>query len=147
MGMLVVQGCARIIRRPPAFTNASRKQPDMEWIAVYFGIGVVAGTLAGMLGVGGGGLIVPMMVAVFAAQDFPRAEILHLAVGTSMASIIFTSIAEGSYFGELTALDGAPRSLCVYARTRAALAMMAILGLERLRLMACCPVCEKAALV
>jgi uncharacterized membrane protein YfcA len=65
----------------------------MEWIAVYFAIGVVAGTLAGMLGVGGGGLIVPMMVAVFAAQEFPRAEILHLAVGTSMASIIFTSIA------------------------------------------------------
>ena len=65
----------------------------MEWIAVYFAIGVVAGTLAGMLGVGGGGLIVPMMVAVFAAQEFPRAELLHLAVGTSMASIIFTSIA------------------------------------------------------
>lgn len=46
--------------------------------------------------------------------------------------IIFTSLAEGSYFGELTALDGAPRSLCVYARTPATLAMMPAAMFRRL---------------
>lgn len=38
--------------------------------------------------------------------------------------IVFSTIPEGSYFGELMALDGAPRSLCVYARTPARLAAM-----------------------
>lgn len=38
--------------------------------------------------------------------------------------IIFSAIPKGGYFGELTALDPGPRSLCVYARTAAELATM-----------------------
>ncbi len=61
------------------------------WL-VYAGIGGVAGVLAGLLGVGGGVVIVPMLVALFTTQHFAPASILHLAVGTSLASIVFTSI-------------------------------------------------------
>lgn len=48
--------------------------------------------LAGLLGVGGGLIIVPVLAFVFAAQHFPEAYILHMALGTSLASIAFTSI-------------------------------------------------------
>jgi len=58
----------------------------------YLGTGAFAGVLAGLLGVGGGVVIVPLLVFTFTAQHLPEAYILHLALGTSLASIIFTSI-------------------------------------------------------
>lgn len=63
----------------------------MEWIA-YLVLGLVAGFVAGLLGVGGGLIIVPVLVFIFAAQHFPEQYAMHLALGTAMASIIFTSI-------------------------------------------------------
>lgn len=63
----------------------------MEWL-FYLGTGAFAGVLAGLLGVGGGVIIVPLLVFTFSAQHLPEAYILHLALGTSLASIIFTSI-------------------------------------------------------
>lgn len=63
----------------------------MEWL-FYLGTGAFAGVLAGLLGVGGGVIIVPLLVFTFTAQHLPEAYILHLALGTSLASIIFTSI-------------------------------------------------------
>jgi uncharacterized membrane protein YfcA len=59
----------------------------------YIGLGVVAGILAGLLGVGGGIVIVPMLVFTFAAQHLPAEHIQHLALGTSLATIVFTSVA------------------------------------------------------
>jgi len=61
-------------------------------IALYCGVGAVAGVLAGLLGVGGGLVIVPMLVFCFTLQSFSPESIMHIALGTSMASIIFTSI-------------------------------------------------------
>lgn len=61
-------------------------------ILIYAVLGSVAGVLAGLLGVGGGIVIVPMLSIAFAMQHFPHEVIMHLALGTSMASIIFTSI-------------------------------------------------------
>ena len=58
----------------------------------YLGVGVIAGLLAGLLGVGGGLVIVPMLVFCFARDGIPNEVIMHLALGTSMASIIFTSV-------------------------------------------------------
>ncbi len=64
------------------------------WIAAYLALGAFAGVFAGMLGIGGGLVLVPALTLMFAAQaQFPAGEILHLALGTSMASIIFTAIA------------------------------------------------------
>jgi uncharacterized protein len=61
-------------------------------ILTYLGVGVVAGVLAGLLGIGGGLVIVPMLVFVLGSQNIPHEHIMHIALGTSMASIIFTSV-------------------------------------------------------
>jgi uncharacterized membrane protein YfcA len=62
-------------------------------LVTYIGLGVAAGLLAGLLGVGGGIVIVPMLTFTFAFQHFPPEHIQHLALGTSLATIVFTSIA------------------------------------------------------
>ena len=61
-------------------------------LLLYLVLGVASGTLAGLFGVGGGIIIVPVLVLSFAAQGFDAAFLTHLAVGTSLATIIFTSI-------------------------------------------------------
>jgi len=62
------------------------------WWLAYLGLGAFAGFFAGLLGIGGGSLMVPVLVMLFAAQGFPSGEVMHLALGTSMATIFFTSI-------------------------------------------------------
>ena len=64
----------------------------MEYFLLYILLGAVAGVLAGLLGIGGGLVIVPMLTFAFTAQGLDPNHILHLALGTSLASIIFTSI-------------------------------------------------------
>jgi uncharacterized membrane protein YfcA len=61
-------------------------------LAIYAAVGSVAGILAGLLGIGGGLVIVPMLVYCFSLQAIPGQMIMHLALGTSMASIMFTSV-------------------------------------------------------
>lgn len=62
-------------------------------LAVYVAVGCVAGLLAGLLGVGGGLVIVPMLNLCLAwDRSVPEAHIMHLAVATSMASILFTAV-------------------------------------------------------
>jgi uncharacterized membrane protein YfcA len=63
-----------------------------EWWPAYLAIGAVVGFLAGLLGIGGGAIIVPLLVAVYTAQGLPLEHILHVALGTSMATIFFTSL-------------------------------------------------------
>jgi uncharacterized membrane protein YfcA len=63
-----------------------------QWLLVYIAIGAFIGFFAGMLGMGGGGIQVPLTTMAFAAQSFPREHILHAALGTAMATVIFTSI-------------------------------------------------------
>ncbi len=53
--------------------------------------GAVAGVLAGLLGVGGGIVIVPMLFHVFLALRIDPGVAMQVAVGTSLATIIFTS--------------------------------------------------------
>ena len=55
-------------------------------------IGAIAGLLAGLFGVGGGAIIVPLLIFIFSVQGFPEASIVHLAIGTSFATIVITSI-------------------------------------------------------
>lgn len=61
-------------------------------LLIYLGVGVVAGLLAGLFGIGGGLVIVPMVVFCLTWQGIPQEYVMHLALGTSMASIIFTSV-------------------------------------------------------
>jgi hypothetical protein len=64
----------------------------MIWIISYIVLGAAVGVLAGLLGVGGGLIIVPALSFLFTAQGFAPEHILHLALGTSLASIMFTSV-------------------------------------------------------
>jgi uncharacterized membrane protein YfcA len=61
-------------------------------LLTYCVVGAIAGILAGLLGIGGGLVIVPMLVYVFALNNIPPELTMHLALATSMASIMFTSI-------------------------------------------------------
>lgn len=58
----------------------------------YILMGALAGILAGLLGIGGGLVIVPILYFCFTLQNIPHEVMMHLALGTSLASIIFTSI-------------------------------------------------------
>ncbi len=64
----------------------------MGWWLLYLVLGAAVGFLAGLLGIGGGAVVVPMLVFVFTAQGLPAEHILHIALGTAMATIMFTSI-------------------------------------------------------
>jgi uncharacterized membrane protein YfcA len=56
-------------------------------------LGVFAGVLAGLLGVGGGLIIVPVLVWLFHSHpDIAPVSIMHLALGTSSATIMITAI-------------------------------------------------------
>lgn len=55
-------------------------------------VGSVAGVLAGLMGLGGGLIIVPILAWVFSAQGFAENLIMLMAVATSLATIVFTSI-------------------------------------------------------
>ena len=64
---------------------------NLYWFA-YIVLGATAGFFAGLMGVGGGTVLVPILAMIFAAQHFPSEHVLHLALGTSMAVIAFTSV-------------------------------------------------------
>lgn len=61
-------------------------------ILYYLLTGAAAGFAAGLLGIGGGLIIVPVLYLVFSRQNIDAAHIMHLALATSLASIVFTSI-------------------------------------------------------
>ena len=61
-------------------------------IETYLILGMIAGTLAGLLGVGGGLIIVPILFEVFTRLEFDSGICMHLAIATSLATIIVTSI-------------------------------------------------------
>jgi uncharacterized membrane protein YfcA len=65
----------------------------MEWYGAYLLLGAAAGLFGGMFGLGGGTLLVPVLLFLFDAQHFPAEYAMHLALGTSMATIIFTAMA------------------------------------------------------
>lgn len=64
---------------------------DLQWMLAYLALGAVVGFFAGLLGVGGGGIMVPALTALFAAQGLPFEHLIHVSLATSMAAIVVTS--------------------------------------------------------
>lgn len=54
-------------------------------------VGVVAGIFAGLLGIGGGAVTVPLLLWTFAAQGFDDDVATHIALATSLAAMVITS--------------------------------------------------------
>ena len=61
-------------------------------LAVFLALGAFVGFLAGLLGIGGGFTIVPVLMEVFEREGVLTAHILPLAIGTSAATIVFTAV-------------------------------------------------------
>lgn len=72
----------------------------MEFIAelisptllLYVALGAFAGVMAGLLGVGGGLIIVPVLAWILHGQQVSDALVMHMAIGTSLATIVVTSL-------------------------------------------------------
>lgn len=62
------------------------------WLG-YAGIGALSGLLAGIFGIGGGFIIIPSLLFVFSLQGVAPEVAMHLAVGTSLASIVVSGSA------------------------------------------------------
>ncbi len=63
-----------------------------DWWWAYLAVGAFVGFFAGLLGIGGGAAMVPVLALIFAAKQFPAAHAVHLALGTAMATMLFTSV-------------------------------------------------------
>lgn len=59
----------------------------------YLMIGAVAGILGGLLGIGGGVITVPCLLYIFHLLNFPQPYIMHMAIATSLAAMIFNTAA------------------------------------------------------
>jgi uncharacterized membrane protein YfcA len=59
---------------------------------LYPVFGGIAGILAGLLGVGGGIVVVPIVFFIFTSQGFPQEYTMQMALATSLGSIMFTSV-------------------------------------------------------
>jgi uncharacterized membrane protein YfcA len=60
---------------------------------LYVALGAFAGFMAGLLGVGGGGILVPLLASVFTYQGISADNVVHLALGTSLACMIISATA------------------------------------------------------
>ena len=65
---------------------------DMQTIFYFLVLGSFVGIVSGLFGIGGGGIIVPVLTTIFLAHGFDEHNVVHMALGTSMAIIIVTSI-------------------------------------------------------
>lgn len=66
---------------------------DLSLVGALLVLGGAVGFLAGLLGIGGGMTMVPLLTIVFTRQGFAPDHIVHMAVATATATILFTSVA------------------------------------------------------
>ena len=64
----------------------------MSDLSILLLMGALAGVLAGLLGVGGGIIVVPVLILVFEHQGVSQDVLMHVALGTSLATIVVTSL-------------------------------------------------------
>ncbi len=62
--------------------------PEIQYLLIYLAAGCFVGFFAGLLGIGGGSVMVPILSMTFAARGFSTDHVIHMALATSMATII-----------------------------------------------------------
>ncbi|WP_299770242.1 sulfite exporter TauE/SafE family protein [uncultured Pseudoteredinibacter sp.] len=80
---------------------------------IYAVLGVFAGIIAGLFGVGGGIIIVPVLIYSFGLLGFPAEHMVHMAIATSLACIVTTSVSSIYAHHKKGAVDWALVSLMV----------------------------------
>jgi uncharacterized membrane protein YfcA len=65
---------------------------DWSLLPVLLALGAIVGFLAGLLGIGGGMTLVPLLTIIFTAESFPSDYLVHMAVATSTATMVFTAL-------------------------------------------------------
>src|SRR5947208_6370050 len=66
---------------------------DLLWLAAaVLAAGIVTGILAGLFGIGGGAVIVPVLFEVFRVFGVPEEVRMQLCIGTSLAIIVPTTL-------------------------------------------------------
>jgi uncharacterized membrane protein YfcA len=96
VGCAVARGNANVKGSIDGRQHATRaaRAALMEWglIAELLLMGTCGGFLAGLLGIGGGMILVPFIAMIFTARQFAPELVLHMAIATSLATILFTSV-------------------------------------------------------
>lgn len=64
----------------------------MTIILIYLSAGLVTGLLSGLFGIGGGILMVPVLLFVFAIQGVADTVAIHVAIASSLGAIVFTAV-------------------------------------------------------
>ena len=66
---------------------------DPALVGAFLLLGAIVGFLAGLLGLGGGMTMVPLLTFVFTREGFAQEHVVHMAIATATATILFTSVA------------------------------------------------------
>jgi len=65
----------------------------MTYLPYYLLLGSISGLMAGLLGIGGGLIVVPVLLFLFELQNFSSDIAMHMSIGTSPATVTITSVA------------------------------------------------------
>ena len=68
----------------------------VDEIFIFGALGILAGLLAGMIGIGGGLIMVPVLIGTFINLGFADEIIIQLAIGTAISCIIFTGLSSAN---------------------------------------------------
>lgn len=91
--------------------------------AALFATGLTAGLLAGLLGIGGGIVVVPVLFYIFSLFGFDQGVAMHMAVGTSLGTMVPTSIMSARSHYQRGAVD-----MALFKRWAPAVVVGVVLG-------------------
>ena len=75
----------------PRVVAALSLAPEVVPWVTYAALGVFVGFFSGLLGIGGGSMIVPVLGLTFVAFGFSPDQVLHLSLGSSLAAMIIAT--------------------------------------------------------
>lgn len=79
--------------------------PEISYLLIYLAVGCVVGFFAGLLGIGGGAVMVPILSMTFVSRGFSADHVVHMALATSMATIIPGAISSARAHHQLGAVN------------------------------------------